>query len=365
MTYQDCSNKVRESIKEDVKQNLLRWSNFSCSICGDIPVVFHHIEEWAKTHSNEEKYIMPICDTCHRSIHGEGGPIYSKAELYKYKLNPKKPEFLKYKYSLENKPNYSFFVGSNFIANGEKATLIKIGEFPLTVIDTSSGVLRLSILSGVKNNIPFYLIKNNELVVDTHDIWKMKFSIPILKIWKMVGDKKIVFINITIKSDIIIIREMNTEFNGKSFFIHKPPTPHKRQIKEVDSLVKAGEKYFRNASKLIDKQTKTEGIVNGVNIDELIKKNRKDKLKKDIEFKLRDIIKKQFKLDFYSSYFILDKALKKSNIFRRRKDDFLNHANELSKTIDKIKKKYKKEFEELDGTVVNYNGMILSNNYSI
>lgn len=77
--------RVRIPIKENVRQKLLKASNFSCSICGKIPVVIHHIEEYAKNLSNEEKYLMPICRECHDKIHGKGGSIFSKKELYQYK----------------------------------------------------------------------------------------------------------------------------------------------------------------------------------------------------------------------------------------------------------------------------------------
>ena len=67
-------------------------SNFAYSICGNIPIVYHHIEEWSKHESSDEKYLIAISDKCRRGIYGEGGVLFSKEELYYYKENPKKPQ---------------------------------------------------------------------------------------------------------------------------------------------------------------------------------------------------------------------------------------------------------------------------------
>jgi hypothetical protein len=362
-----CSNKARKNIKENVKRELLQHSGFSCSICGSIPVVFHHIEEWSQKFSNNKEYLIPICDKCHRQIHGEGGSIYSKEELYNFKLNPEKPKLLTYKYELGRKTGYSFFIGSNFISNGEKATLFGFRGFPLTTIDTSSGTLKLSILLSIKNDQPVYLIKDNELIADTKDIWEMKFSGPTLKVFRKIGDKKIILIDLIIKPDVIIIKEMNTDFNGESFRVYKPRVLNKHQIKKLDDLIKEAEDFYLKDSKLIDDQPKIKGIIKGTNINNLIKDLRKDGLKCDIERKLRKIVDEMFKeLSYYSRYKALDEALERSSLFRNKKyKNYPAETKKFLKEINKLKKKYKKEFDSLDGIISEYNGMVMSNNIMI
>ncbi|MCD4650619.1 MAG: HNH endonuclease [Candidatus Cloacimonetes bacterium] len=40
-------------------------------MCGNIPIVYHHIEEWAKEKSNDESLLIPVCNKCHRDIHSK------------------------------------------------------------------------------------------------------------------------------------------------------------------------------------------------------------------------------------------------------------------------------------------------------
>ena len=125
MKSKTCERKARRNISASVRRELARQSNFACSICGEIPIVFHHIEEWSKRYSNAKKYLIPVCDKCHRRIHGEGGRMFSKEELYQYKENPKTPLILKDKLPLARKKSYAFFIGSNLISKGSKASFIK------------------------------------------------------------------------------------------------------------------------------------------------------------------------------------------------------------------------------------------------
>ena len=162
--------------------------------------------------------MVPICDKCHRGIHGEGGELFSKEKLYEYKKNPKRPSILRDQLPLERKRHYIFFIGSNFIAHGSKAALSKFpGGHHLAAIDTSEGVLKLTILEGIKNSTRSYLIEENELVIDSQDIWDMRYSRDFLKIWRMKNYKKTIFIHLIIRPDVIIIRRMNTTFNNIPF----------------------------------------------------------------------------------------------------------------------------------------------------
>jgi len=216
----DCSHKAREYIEIDIKRRLAKHSNFACSVCGAIPIVFHHIEEWSKSFSNDEELLIPLCDKCHRGIHGEGGTLFSKEELYEYKTNPKRPLLLTDKLPLEKKKSYSFFVGSNFVANDVKVSLFSFSEgHNLLTVDTTTGSLLLTILAEIQNGRAIYLIRNNELMIDTTDIWDMRYSRSSLKIWRIANKEKTVILDLIVKPDLIILREMKTTFDGKPFLI--------------------------------------------------------------------------------------------------------------------------------------------------
>jgi len=368
MDHLTCSCKARRSIRSSVRQKLLRHSNFACSICGKIPIVYHHIEKWSKKFSNDEKYIIPICSECHADIHGSGRSIYTKKELYNYKISPVKPKFLKKKYKLKRKQDYSFFIGSNFVASGKRATLFQFSGNPLAIVDTSSGNLQLSILSSLENGKVKYLIRDNELVIDTKNIWRMKFSGPKLKIWKQTGNKKIIFIDLWIKPNVIVIKEMNTEFNGKLFRVYKLRTPQERQLKKIDSLVKECEKYYHKASTQIDKQPQIAIPFRGFDVDKQIKDLQKDRLKHELERKPMDALSQNFKWDWNYCWHVLDRMLEKSPVFRKEKKTTFNSSEqliEISKKIERLKGKYKQEFDELQDIVIQYDGIILSENIAL
>ncbi len=369
MSYSTCIHNAREYIKADAKQRLLSQSRFSCSICGKIPVVFHHIEEWSKKFSNDERYLIPICDECHRRIHGRGGCFFSKKELYKYKARPAKPLVLVDKFPLERKRGYSFFIGSSFVSHGERTSLFNLsGRHSLLSVDLSSGILKLSILARVQNDNPVYLVKDNELRIDTQHIWKMDYSGNALKIWGKSDGKRVVFIDLIIKPEVILIREMTTEFNGKKFRIYKLRAPQKRQRDKLDRLVKLCERYYLKGLAEIEKQPRIAPIFNNIDLDKLIKDTRKNSLKHEIELRLRETVFKEFKWDWYYTEFVLESVLSKSSVFRkpgRSPSSSSRMLIKISKMIDTLKKKYKQEFREVENVIVKYNGMILMNNIAL
>lgn len=319
--------------------------------------------------SNDEQYLIAICDKCHRSIHGRGGNLFSNDELYLFKANPKKPTLLKDKLPLEKKRSYSFFIGSNFIADGEKAGLIKFsGGRKLTTIDTSNGILKLSILSGVDQGEPTYLIKENELVVETRDIWDMHYSRNSLKIWKTIQGKKNIFIDISLYPDVIIIKEMHTIFNGIPFQIHKLRLPHKRQIDKIVKEVRKLEELYNEASQQIDQIPEKYGIHAGINYDNEIKQLQKLKI---IQWLRREFYK-TFKLDWCQYRTFLDEILEKAVIFKSNSNAKINFQESPQRSMQifnekviKIREKYKKEFDSLKNTVVEYGGLIFNGNMMV
>lgn len=366
MKSADCSRRAREYIDTDIKRRLAKHSNFACSVCGAIPIVFHHIEEWSKNFSNDEEILIPICDKCHRGIHGEGGSLFSRDELYEYKANPKPLLLLSDKLPLERKKSYSFFVGSNFAANGVKASLFTFSQgHNLLTVDTSTGSLMLTILAEVQDGRAVYLIQNNELMINTKDIWDMRYSRSSLKIWRVANDVKTVFIDIVIKPDVIILREMNTTFDGKPFLIYRFRKPQQRQVAKISGMVRQYEELFRKLASQIDERPRTSDIFNGMDVDAFIKKTEKDILKTQMEQELTYEFCHEFNWDWSYYQWVLDRVLAESPIFSRTTNiptNFSERFKPVYEMIATIKAKYKEELKELEGTVVEYNGSIWSRN---
>lgn len=302
--------------------------------------------------SNDEAVLIPVCDKCHRSIHGEGGgEMFSKQELYNYKTNPCQPLILLDKLPINKKKTYSFFVGSNFVADSTKTSIFKFSENRhLLAIDASKGLLKLDILASTDDRKAIYLIKDNELLIDTQYIWDMRYSRSYLKIWKTINDKRRIFIEFIIKPDIIIIKRMETTFDGKPFRIYKPREPQRRQIDKIKAEVRRCEKHYYCGVVEINDQYK--------NHPEILKQSIIDTFKINILQYLRFEYCKQFK--WTNPYYLLalDKVLNKSILLQEDKvkpaKDFVKSMPSYDK-ITKIKEKYKNEFEMVRGTVTEYN----------
>ncbi|UCG66314.1 MAG: HNH endonuclease [Deltaproteobacteria bacterium] len=364
MKAESCARKSRENIPANVKHQLLQISRFSCSICGKIPIVFHHIEEWSKEHSNDIDALIPICDSCHRCTHGEGGNVFSKDELYEYKKNPQSPSILKKRLYLDRKKNFSFFIGSNFIENGRKANLIRFPDGShLTSIDISDGNLKLSILERIVDNEKFHLIKENELIIDPSDIWDMRYSGNSLKIWKIIDSKKRIFIELIIRPDLIVIKRMETTFNGKPFRIFKPRAPHKTKVIKLKQIIDAYESEYREISDQLDMLPKQYGIYKGLDIDTFIKQSRKDIIKKQFEQAILYEHQKEFKWDWPKYYQVVQKLFEDSEVFRakeRMTTSLPKEYERINMHISEIKKKYSSDFAELKGTIAEYGGFIFN-----
>lgn len=364
MKAKSCYRKAQEHISLNVRHQLALISKFSCSICGKIPIVFHHIEEWAKKHSNDSDVLIPICDLCHRGIHGEGGSLFTKSELYEYKKNPKLPSILKDMLPLDRKKSFSFFVGSNFIANGRKANLFRFPDGNhLTSIDISNGNLKLSILYKIADGKRIYLIKENELMIDPTDIWDMRYSRNSLKIWKITDGKKKIIIDLIIRPELIVIKRMETTFNEKPFRIYKLRTPNRNKVAKLQKLIKAYEDKYKEISEQIDILPKEQGIYNGLDIYPFIKQSQKDIIKARMEQAILYDHHKEFKWDWSYYINVVHKLFNNSAIFRSRHDSSTSIHPEhkrINTFISKVKGKYSKEFEELGDTVAEYGGMSFS-----
>lgn len=367
MKSSTCSRRARERLKPDIRCTLAQHSRFACSICGAIPIVFHHIEEWSKRFSNDAELIIPICDKCHRRIHGQGGTVFSKDELYQYKTTPKRPEILKDTLPLGAKKHYSFFVGNNFIADGEKGSLFRLPDgHSLMSIDTSLGTLGLSIIVGVDSDIPIYLIKQNELLISTDDIWDMRYSGSVLKIWRIVGGKKSVVVDLAIEPDVIIMREMNGSFNGKPFRVRKLRAPQRRSVNKIESKVKEYEGLYHELSERIDSQPRIGGVYDGIDIDALVKRLNKNRLKIQLEQDLNHGFCREFTWGWAYYQWVLEGVLEHSSVFGKTEPEIVSLTPEfraLDHKVGDIKARYKQHFAALCDVVAEYNGMVFRENF--
>lgn len=359
----NCALRARECIPANVRHKVLQDSNFACSICGKIPIDIHHIKHWSKGFSNEEEHLIPICPLHHRAIHGEGGPIYSERELYEYKANPVKPRLLRDKIYLERKRGYSFFIGSNFVLDGEKADLIGLPcGYRLISIDTTQGLLRLSVIAEIKNGKPVYLIENNELMVDATDVWDMRYSGSSLKIWRNRKGKRTIFIDLIIKSDIVVIRRMNTTFDGKSYLVYKPRKPNSEQLRQIADRIEHYEKKYGEYERQIDLLPNVDGTAWDMDFDAFHKKTLKDIQKGRLQMALRSEVCEMFNGD-WRHLTLLGELIDKSALSIEKsaaQEDMDLISNKVKQQVAEIRTKYADIFRPLEGTILQFNGFILN-----
>jgi hypothetical protein len=360
-----CAFRARECIPANVRLKVLQYSNFACSICGKIPIDIHHIKHWSKGFSNEGEHLIPICPIHHRSIHGEGGPIYSERHLYEYKQNPVKPRLLRDRFYLERKRGYSFFIGSNFILDGERAGLIGLpGGYNLISIDTTQGILKLSVIAEIKNGKPVYLIQDNELMVDTTDVWDMRYSGSSLKIWHSRKSKRTIFIDLIINSDIIIIRQMNTTFDGKSFLVYKPRKINSKQLRQVVDRIKHYEKEYAEYERQIDLLPSIYGTAWDMDFDAFHKKTLKDIQKSRLQMALRSEVCEMFN-DDWRHLTLLEELVVKSALSMERSathEEMDVIYKKIKQQVAEIRTKYADIFRAIEDTIVQFNGFILNGN---
>jgi|GEM_PF-2556377 len=374
MKSKPCERKARKNISASVRRQLARHSNFACSICGAIPIVFHHIENWSERYSHNDKYLIPICDKCHRGIHGEGGCMFSKTELYEFKKRPKSPLILRDKLPLDRKQSYSFFIGSNFIDCSNTSVGFKVfGNRNLISFDKSEGILKLNILVETQGTKELYLIKDNELLIDTHDMWNMKYSRNALTIWRSFGSQKYKFIDLIIEPELIIIRHMNTVFDQKPFRIYKLKQPHPRQVEKLRNVVQMFEDRYIEAAKAIDLTPNTGRIIQGIDLDAVLKQVNKDLVKSRMESMLMFEISKIFNKWSWLYYsWVLDKILSNSKIFGQHKkdvgtlsDNFDIEIKKIENYAAQIRKRYRQYFKSLEDVVVEFGGISMLDNIQI
>ena len=363
-----CSRRARGRIPAETRRDLAQNAGFACSICGSIPIVFHHIEEWARAHSDDEAFLIPICDKCHRRIHGEGGSIFSKDQLRHYKSHPMRPDILRDHIPLEGQGGYSFFVGGNFAAHAERAALFgQPGGYPLLSIDTTGGILRLSLLAGVAEGAEQYLIRDNELLLPRAGVLDMTYSGSALTVWKTAFGKKAVLIDLLIKPEAIIIKQMNTTFNGVPFRVHRFRVPQGRQVAKLSAKIVECEELYRQQEAEIDACPTHYGARDGIDYDLVVANTRKDGVRTDIERWLLYDFCHAFRWTWPYYCFALGRLLAQSPVFGKGAGEvpLPPELQALEQVVSDARAKYRQEFADLQDVVVEYGGTVWSGNVSM
>ncbi|MCK4825405.1 hypothetical protein KA005_57185, partial [bacterium] len=212
-------------------------------------------------------------------------------------------------------------------------------------------------------------IKENELMMDTSDMWDMRYSGNSIKIWRMSDGKKRIFIELIIGSELIVIKRMETIFNGKPFRIYKPRAPHKAKVLKLERIVRFYEGKYKDLSEQIDALPReNENHNDWGDMDAFVKQSQKDIIRTRFEQAILYDHQKEFKWNwpYYSG--VVYKLFNDSEIFGSSPKNRTHLSKEDEKIllhISKIKEKYGKDFDELDDIVVEYGGVSFSGNIMI
>ena len=209
----------------------------------------------------------------------------------------------------------------------------------------------------------FYLIKDNELMIDPIDMWDMQYSRNSLKIWKSTNGRKKIFIDLIIRPELIVIKRMETEFNGLPFRIYKPRAPHRKKVLKLKKIIDAYESKYKEISEQIDMLPKQHGSYKGLDIDTFIKQSRKDIIKAQFEQAILYDHQKEFKWDWPKYFGVVHKLFKDSEVFsakERMPTSLPKEYERINMHISEIKKKYSSDFNELEGTIAEYGGFIFN-----
>jgi hypothetical protein len=197
-------------------------------------------------------------------------------------------------------------------------------------------------------------------MIDPADVWDMRYSRNSLKIWKITDGKKRIFIDLVIKPELIVIKRMETKFNGQLFRIYKHRAPHPTKILKLKEIVRFYEDKYNEFSKQIDELPREYENYKGLDIDGFIKQSQKDIIKTRFEQAILYDHQKEFKWDWPYYVKVVHKLFKDSEIFRSR-FNFQTHLpkehEKINLHIFKIREKYSKDFDVLQGIVVEYGGM--------
>jgi hypothetical protein len=182
------------------------------------------------------------------------------------------------------------------------------------------------------------------------------------------GDNKVVFIDFVIKPDVIIIKEMNTTFDGKLFRIYRLRKPQQRQVDKIADKVHQYEELYRKLAAEIENRPRVGGVFGGLDVDVLIKETQKQSLKTQMEQELSHGFCHEFNWDWPYYQWVLSQVLKKSSVFGERKDVLVNEPEsfkQMYEEVARIRTRYRKEFEEVGSTVVEYAGEIWLQNVQV
>jgi hypothetical protein len=162
---------------------------------------------------------------------------------------------------------------------------------------------------------------------------------------------------------------METTFNRKPFRIYKLRAPHHKKVLKLIEIIHSYEAKYKELLEQIDALPREHEIHNDWgDIDAFIKQSRKQTIKRRMEQAILYDHHKEFNWDWPYYIGVVYKQFKDSDIFRSKHSipkDLPKEYERFYTHIAKIKETYSKDFDELEDTVVEYGGMILSGNIMI
>ena len=182
---------------------------------------------------------------------------------------------------------------------------------------------------------------------DSEEIWNMQYSGNSLKIWKK---KRSIFIDLIIIPGIIIIKRLETTFNGKPFRIYNQRKPQQRQVDKIINKVKECEEWYNTSAQEVDMRYR--------NQMEDIRGSIKESNKIRILMYLYHEYCKEFSWPWQYYMDVIEQILEESPVFKKQKVDYSDWPPEIRKMKEDVailKEKYKDVFEEFKDTVVEYN----------
>ncbi|MCP9481663.1 HNH endonuclease [Shimia sp. CNT1-13L.2] len=161
-----------------VRRQLRQEACFGCASCGNPILEYHHIIPWSEKKHNDPDHMVALCGTCHTKF----GKL-RRNRAYELKENP----FNRIKGKIygelgTDKAVTKLRVGSTTFEN--TPTVFSFFEAPLIQFRIEDGQLLLSAYIPAEDMWPSILIKDNDLLVNTENMWDVSFATNVLTVQK-------------------------------------------------------------------------------------------------------------------------------------------------------------------------------------
>lgn len=168
----------RPYIDEKIKRQLRKESNFGCAKCGNPLIVYHHIIPLKEQIHNNPKHMIALCRNCHELADNE---TIKRNRLYELKKNSYNKDRTNDRFIFESKIP-GLLIGSVLmlliknIINFDGKIVLSINVLPSRFLQFNAEIYDI-------NGKLVASIDKNEWIVYTSDIWDIKYSGKLLKIW--------------------------------------------------------------------------------------------------------------------------------------------------------------------------------------